>query len=417
MPAQLPWENFDPTNPLDYASAALGTMALPGDYLRGVLGGRPGDRLSGEELGNQWGMLDPNSHGLGHTLGGMGLGMATDPLTLLPLLGMAAKGMSALGGAGEAASAAKVLPGMGKPLMGSLAPAAARPMMGSLAELPAASEAANTANILKNIRPGASSMELGGAGKVFDASQPQNYQKLQQMWSAHEADALKEVAAAGIDPAKLAGQHVPEEMWDSLGVRSPKSRILDDLRAGGHEHMVGPGGTQHPLTTNMPFGPAGAAMKGNPAANPADFDKFMNLPNRLPPAAQEWPAGFTEPVSNYPAAQMPTLPGMGGSQAAGAEMPNVGGAIGQPTVPPPPPQWQPPMPGIGREMGQMAPYQSQGMPTLPGAQPFQMPQGTNDPRQLFQQIVSSDPRTLSALQQHTSPQLFAYLMQQARGGW
>lgn len=68
---------------MDYA-------AMPGDYVRGLLAGEPGERLGGRDLLESWGLLDKNQEGLdvGDVLG-FGVGIATDPINL------------ALGGAGS----------------------------------------------------------------------------------------------------------------------------------------------------------------------------------------------------------------------------------------------------------------------------------------------------------------------------
>ena len=95
----MPWENQDWSNhPLVSAlSTGMGIMDVPGEFVRGLAAGRPGERLSGEELGQSYGWKDPGQ------LGGMALSMATDPLMLLGIAGPALRGIRALGSIGSAA--------------------------------------------------------------------------------------------------------------------------------------------------------------------------------------------------------------------------------------------------------------------------------------------------------------------------
>lgn len=62
-----------------FGSGALDLLDMPGSYTRGLLAGRPGERLSGTDLLNNYG-VDPGD-GVGGFLANMGVGIATDPLT------------------------------------------------------------------------------------------------------------------------------------------------------------------------------------------------------------------------------------------------------------------------------------------------------------------------------------------------
>lgn len=53
---------------MDPLEAILSAVAMPGQYLRGALAGRFGDRLSGSELLNAWGAQDDTEPSLGGLL-------------------------------------------------------------------------------------------------------------------------------------------------------------------------------------------------------------------------------------------------------------------------------------------------------------------------------------------------------------
>ena len=85
----------------------LSALSAPGEYFRGAIGGKPGERLSGSDLLRAWG-VDAPTEGLGQIATDIGVGMATDPLSLIipagaALAGKALKGIKGL-------SAAKALP-------------------------------------------------------------------------------------------------------------------------------------------------------------------------------------------------------------------------------------------------------------------------------------------------------------------
>lgn len=84
------------------ALGGLGDLAsAPGDYLRGALSGRLGERAGGRDMLASWG-LDPGD-GLGGRIAGFGAELATDPLTYLGgaigrgLGGMASRAAEAAG--------------------------------------------------------------------------------------------------------------------------------------------------------------------------------------------------------------------------------------------------------------------------------------------------------------------------------
>lgn len=82
---------------------ALDVIDMPGSYFRGVLGGRPGERLSGSQLLNAWGTdVEPN------LLLDMAVGIPTDPLTyLVPGAALAGRAAGKAGAKWLAAEAAK----------------------------------------------------------------------------------------------------------------------------------------------------------------------------------------------------------------------------------------------------------------------------------------------------------------------
>ena len=103
----------------DVAANVWDTIDAPGALLRGLLAGRPGERLTGESLGQQWGWLDPEGsegdQSFGHHAGAAALGMI-DPLSVIPLLaalkkfGLLGRGAMAgaeAGGLGEALAGAR----------------------------------------------------------------------------------------------------------------------------------------------------------------------------------------------------------------------------------------------------------------------------------------------------------------------
>lgn len=73
-------------NPLDLLSGISYLADTPGAYTRGLLSGRPGERVSGDEMLKAW---DLNPEGLGGA-GGFAAEVATDPLTWLTMGGAAA---------------------------------------------------------------------------------------------------------------------------------------------------------------------------------------------------------------------------------------------------------------------------------------------------------------------------------------
>lgn len=88
-------------NPLMDALGAVGNvLSWPGGMVRGLLAGRPGEQVSGQELLG----LDDS---IGGTLGGIGVDMLTDPLTYAG--GALAKLLFRGGKAGKAATVAKAV--------------------------------------------------------------------------------------------------------------------------------------------------------------------------------------------------------------------------------------------------------------------------------------------------------------------
>lgn len=72
-------------NPLlDLLSAAGYVLDTPGALLRGVLAGRPGERVGGRELLEGYGLVNPNQEGLDlGDVGGFAADMVLDPLNLV----------------------------------------------------------------------------------------------------------------------------------------------------------------------------------------------------------------------------------------------------------------------------------------------------------------------------------------------
>lgn len=72
----------------------LDALSAPGDYARGLLAGRAGDRVGSRELLSGWGVADEGDDSLGASVRDFAVGTLTDPLTYLggALGGLAAKG-------------------------------------------------------------------------------------------------------------------------------------------------------------------------------------------------------------------------------------------------------------------------------------------------------------------------------------
>jgi hypothetical protein len=103
------WNALSYLNPLPY-------LAMPGQYTRGILAGRPGERLEGRDLLRAWGLTGKQDD-WGNFIAGLGVDFLTDPLTLaaghLARMGMRAAAAalpvrSGLGRAGSYASGSAV---------------------------------------------------------------------------------------------------------------------------------------------------------------------------------------------------------------------------------------------------------------------------------------------------------------------
>ena len=95
------FEGFQADSPSSWLGAGLDTLDLPGALVRGLLAGRPGERVSGDELLRGWGYDDPGAFASTAT------SMATDPLSYLALLGPVARLLRGAGAVGEGLGAAK----------------------------------------------------------------------------------------------------------------------------------------------------------------------------------------------------------------------------------------------------------------------------------------------------------------------
>jgi hypothetical protein len=84
----------------------LSALSAPGDYIRGVLAGRPGDRLGSRELLSSWGLADEHDNSFLANVRDVGAGILTDPLTYSG--GLIASGLSRLGSGASGVS--KLLP-------------------------------------------------------------------------------------------------------------------------------------------------------------------------------------------------------------------------------------------------------------------------------------------------------------------
>lgn len=117
------------SEPMGTVEYMLNLLSAPGDYTRGLLGGRHGERLSGRELLTEYGLTSPNDPDAweGADFAGAGVDMLTDPLTyaLGPLAGLAkAKIMGRFGGAaaeGLADAAGAASHAMPHPQLGMMA--------------------------------------------------------------------------------------------------------------------------------------------------------------------------------------------------------------------------------------------------------------------------------------------------------
>jgi hypothetical protein len=90
----------------DLLNGTLDTIAAPGQYTRGLLSGRPGEKLGGRDMLESWGMLRPNKPGfdMGDVAGFLAEAIV-DPINLIPL--------GAIGGALKLSRGAKAAKGLG----------------------------------------------------------------------------------------------------------------------------------------------------------------------------------------------------------------------------------------------------------------------------------------------------------------
>ena len=134
------FEGFQADSPSSWLGAGLDTLDLPGALVRGLLAGRPGERVSGDELLRGWGYDDPGAFASTAT------SMATDPLSYLALLGPAARLLRGAGAVGEGLGAAKAATaatpflksaafGFGAPLAGAAVMDANKPYGNATADM------------------------------------------------------------------------------------------------------------------------------------------------------------------------------------------------------------------------------------------------------------------------------------------
>jgi hypothetical protein len=132
MPQPLPWETWKANEPLSYLNTGLGILGLPGEYARGVIGSIPalfgrgpshvGERLSGEELAQAFGWEKPGA------LGGMAMGLVTDPSMLAgPAIHLA----RSIAGGAQAAKAASTAAHHSVPFLKSAAFNIGAPLAGA----------------------------------------------------------------------------------------------------------------------------------------------------------------------------------------------------------------------------------------------------------------------------------------------
>lgn len=77
---------------LGFGSGVLDVLDMPGSYLRGALGGRLGERLSGRDMLEEWGILGENQEGFDvGDVAGFGADVLFDPLNALGGVGIARK--------------------------------------------------------------------------------------------------------------------------------------------------------------------------------------------------------------------------------------------------------------------------------------------------------------------------------------
>ncbi len=70
------------TTLLDALGIIPDVLSMPGDYTRGLLAGKPGERMGGRDLLRHYGLAGPEDN-WGNFAAGLGVDMATDPLTYL----------------------------------------------------------------------------------------------------------------------------------------------------------------------------------------------------------------------------------------------------------------------------------------------------------------------------------------------
>lgn len=124
----------------------LSALSAPGDYTRGLLAGRPGERVGSRELLSSYGLANENDDSTLAGLRDFGVGVLTDPLTYSG--GLIASGLSRLGSGASGVS--KLLPLRRNFAMAHGVDAAA-PGSGTI--LGGTSQARETAGLLSELMP------------------------------------------------------------------------------------------------------------------------------------------------------------------------------------------------------------------------------------------------------------------------
>ncbi len=186
------------SNPLlDALGSVSYALDTPGAYLRGALSGKLGERASGREMLQNWGVAGEDQPGLDWgDIGGFGAEMVLDPLSL------AGPALGAIKGIGAGTRAARAVAGLGE----------ASPLARRLGELKAGVETPLDA-VRHSYRQGESANPLARAMGNFAADEG-GYLKYPTGLPPHlqpMADALGPMYSGGLDKLKtILGPDIPE---------------------------------------------------------------------------------------------------------------------------------------------------------------------------------------------------------------
>lgn len=194
----------------------------PGAYTRGLLAGRPGERASGRDMLQSWGIQNPGF------LGGLGAEMLFDPMNLIPA-GMLAKGARSVSGINRANKASRAM------RAGGAAPGELADVVNEVAR--AVDSSGNPTSGWRMIEDIGSSDELAGMGMAKERAYTLGGDY--PLYLADRADPrltqrVGELAgeATGINPHYYRPSYVNDRFEMAGGPVHNNQSVIDDLRAG-----------------------------------------------------------------------------------------------------------------------------------------------------------------------------------------